>query len=108
MIKYQIYSHYKLPITTDPLKFGKLLDQTNNKFIIQLTTKNIAVINHYEKENFVRIFKNGDLVLEFRDKLINENSFIRTLNDTRFLFENDKLISTEILSTSGNVFIYSL
>jgi|HubBroStandDraft_1064217.scaffolds.fasta_scaffold09584_3 hypothetical protein len=107
MTKFQIYSHYKLPITTDPLKFGKLLDQTNNKFIIQLTTKNVAVINHYEKENFVRIFKNGDLVLEFRDKFINENSFIRTLNDTKFLFENDKLISTQISNASGSITNFS-
>jgi hypothetical protein len=60
MTKFQIYSHYKLPITMDPLKFGKLLDQTNNKFIIQLTTKNVAVINHYEKENFIKIYRNGD------------------------------------------------
>jgi hypothetical protein len=88
----------------DPLKFGKLLDQTNNKFIIQLTTKNVAVINHYDKENFIKIFKNGDLVLEFRDKFINENSFIRTLNDTKFLFENDKLISTQIFSALGSIF----
>lgn len=107
MTKYQIYSHYKLPITRDPLKFGKLLDQTNNKFIMQLTTKNIAVINHYEKENFIRIFKNGDLALEFRDKFINENSFIRTINDTRFSFENDKLISTQINNASGLVTIFN-
>jgi hypothetical protein len=107
MTKFQIYSHYKLPITKDPLKYGKLLDQTNNKFIIQLTTKNVAVINHYDKENFVRIFKNGDLVLEFRDKLINENSFIRTLNDTKFLFENDKLISTQILNALGLITIFT-
>lgn len=98
MTKFQIYSHFKLPITMDPLKYGKLLDQTNNKFIMQLSTKNIAVINHYEKENFIRIFKNGDLVLEFKDKFINENSFIRTINDTKFLFENDKLVSTQILN----------
>jgi uncharacterized ubiquitin-like protein YukD len=91
----------------DPLKYGKLLDQTNNKFIIQLTTKNVAVITHYEKENFIRIFKNGDLVLEFRDKFINENSFIRTLNDTKFLFENDKLISTQILSALGAFTIFN-
>jgi hypothetical protein len=71
----------------DPLKYGKLLDQTNNKFIMQLTTKNVAVINHYETENFIRIFKNGDLVLEFRDKFINENSFIRTLNDKIFIWK---------------------
>jgi hypothetical protein len=106
MTKFQNYSHYKLPITMDPLKYGKLLDQTNNKFIVQLTTKNIAVINHYEKENFLRIFRNGDLVLEFRDKLVSENSFIRTLNDTRFLFENDKLISTQILNATGLITIF--
>jgi hypothetical protein len=107
MTKFQNYSHYKLPITMDPLKYGKLLDQTNNKFIIQLTTKNVAVINHYEKENFIRIFKNGDLVIEFRDKFLTENSFIRTLNDTKFLFENDKLISTQILSASGSIKIFN-
>lgn len=106
MTKFQIYSHFKLPITRDPLKYGKLLDQINNKFIIALSTKNIAIINHYEKENFIRIFKNGDLVLEFKDKFINENSFIRTINDTKFLFENDKLVSTQILNVSGQYIIY--
>lgn len=105
-IKFQNYSHYKLPITMEPLKYGKLLDQTNNKFIMQLSTKNVAVITQYDKQNFIRIFKNGDLVLEFKDKFINENSFIRTLNDTRFLFDNDKLISTEILSTASSIKIY--
>jgi uncharacterized ubiquitin-like protein YukD len=107
MTKFQIYSHYKLPITLEPLKFGKLLDQTNNKFIIQLTTKNVAVINHYDKENFIRIFKNGDLVLEFRDKFVSETSFIRILNDTKFLFENDKLISTQILNALGPITIFN-
>ena len=107
MTKIQIYSHYKLPITMDPLKFGKLLDQTNNKFIIQLSTKNVAVINHYDKENFVRIFKNGDLVLEFRDKFVSETSFIRTLNDTKFLFDNDRLISTQIINALGSITIFN-
>jgi hypothetical protein len=108
MTKFQIYSHYKLPITKDPLKYGKLLDQTNNKFIIQLSTKNVAVIIQYENENFVRIFKNGDLVLEFlkRDKFTSDTSFIRYINDTRFIFENDKLIETQILSVSGPFTIY--
>ena len=96
MTKYQTYSHFKIPVTRDPLKFGKLIDQTNNKFIIQLSTKNVAVVNHNEKENLVKIFRNGDLVLQFNDKFINENSFIRTLNSIKFLFENDKLISTHI------------
>jgi hypothetical protein len=106
MIKFQNYSHYKLPITTDPLKYGKLLDQTDNKFILQLTTKNIAVIKQIGNENFVRIFRNGDLVLEFRDKILEENSFTRYIHDTRFYYENDRLISTQILGRLGTTTIF--
>jgi hypothetical protein len=86
-MKYQNYKHYQLPITMDPLNYGKLLEQIGNKYIIQLTTKNIAVITQYDKENFIKIFKNGDLVLEFRDKFLQENTFIRTINNTRFTFK---------------------
>jgi hypothetical protein len=82
----------------EPLKFGKLLDQSNNKFIIQLNTKNIAIINNYDNENFVRIFKNGDLVLEFRDTFIADNSFSRLIRDTKFTFVNERLAKTEILN----------
>lgn len=101
MTKIQFYSHYKLPITMDPLKYGKLLDQNNNKFIIQLSTKNIAIINQYDKENFVRIFKNGDLVLEYRDTFISDRSFSRFIHDTKFIFENDRLILTQIMNALG-------
>ena len=91
----------------DPLKFGKLLDHTNNKYIMLLTTKNIAVIMHYEKENFIRIFKNGDLVLEFRDTFISDNSFSRFINDTKFTFINERIARTEILSGQGLLIIFT-
>jgi hypothetical protein len=106
MIKFQNYSHYKLPISVNPLKYGKLLDQSDNKYIMQLTTKNVAVINQYPNENFIRIFKNGDLILEYRDKILNENSFIRNIHDTKFIFENDKLISTQISSVLGLITVF--
>jgi hypothetical protein len=93
MTKFQIYSHYKLPISKDPLKYGKLILQTNNIFIVQLITKNVAVIEQFEKENFIKIFKNGDLVLEFKDKFTNDTSFIRYINDKRFFFFNSKKIN---------------
>lgn len=80
----------------DPLKYGTLLEQINQKFIVQLNTKNIAIINKYPNENFVKIFKNGVLVLEFKDKFINENIFNRSIHDMKFTFENEKLIRTEI------------
>lgn len=107
MTRWQRYSHYKLPITMNPLDYGQLIDQTSNKFIIQLTTKNIAVIIQNDKENFIKIFRNGVLILEFRDKLVHDNSFIRKINDSKFLFENNNLMSTQISTVSGLVTIFN-
>jgi hypothetical protein len=108
MTKYQNYSHYKLPITMDPLKFGKLLDQTNNKFIIQLNTTNIVVITQKENENYIKFFRKGELMFEFKDVKISDISFVRTIADQRYTFEKNKIISTEILSSVGSVFIYPI
>jgi hypothetical protein len=107
MIKYQNFAHYKIPITADPAKYGKLLDHSNNKFICLMITKNIAVINQYDSKNFIRIFKNGELVLEYTDTIINDRSFSRILGDTKFIFENDKLISTQIFSLHGVITIFN-
>ena len=46
--------------------------------------------------------------IEFKDVRKSDISFIRTISDQRYTFEKNKLISTEILSTSSNVFIYPL
>jgi hypothetical protein len=107
MTKTQNYSHYKLPITMDPLKYGKLLEQIGNKFIIQMTTKNILVINQYDKENYIKLFKNGDLVLEFKDSLKSDNSFTRLINDTKFTFVNERIVRTEIISAQGLITIFN-
>jgi hypothetical protein len=31
-LQYQDYQHHKLPITMDPLKYGKLIKQNNNEY----------------------------------------------------------------------------
>ncbi len=103
-MKYQNYSHYKLPITIDPLKYGKLIEQFGNKYIIQLNTPtNIVVINQINNENFVRIFRKGVHMFEYKEIKISDIRFIRIIRDQKFTFENSKLISTEILSTAGNI-----
>jgi hypothetical protein len=107
-IKYQNYSHYKLPITMDPLKYGKLIEQIGNKYIITLSTPtNIAVIKHINNENFVRIFRKGELIFEYKEIKISEFKFIRIISDQKFTFENNKLIATEILNVSGSVIIFN-
>jgi hypothetical protein len=108
MIKYQNYSHYKLPITTNPLEYGKLIEQISNKYIIQLNTLNVLIISERDNENFIKLFRKGEFIFEFKDSKISENSFIRVIQDQKYTFKNSRLISTEILSTAGNILIYPL
>jgi len=97
-LKYQNFKHHKLPISINPLKFGKLIDQMDNKYIIQLTTNNLVIIKQIDNENIVKFFRKGDLMFEFKDLKISDNIFIRTLLDRKYTFKDNKLISTEILS----------
>jgi hypothetical protein len=96
-IKYQNYLNYKLPITMNPLEYGKVIEQEDNKYIVQLNTSNIVIIKELDNENLVKFFRKGELIFEFKDFKKSEFSFIRTIEDQRYTFEKNKLISTEIL-----------
>jgi hypothetical protein len=105
-MKYQNYSHYKLPITTNPLEYGKLIEQFDNKYIIHLNTFNILIINEINNENFIKFFRKGEFLFEFKDIKISLNTFSRFIQDYKFTFKNGKLISTKIISVNGYRFIY--
>ena len=107
-LKYQNYLHYKLPITINPLDYGKLIEQIGSKFIVQLNTNNILIINQLDNDNFIRLYRKGELMFEFKDSKINERTFIRTISDQKFTFENGKLIGTEIWVVQELVQIYPI
>jgi hypothetical protein len=93
MIKYQNYKHYKLPITINPLDYGKLIIKIEdlNLFIIQINVRNIALIYQYDELNHIKLYKEGDFALEYKDHKINDNIFIRNLDNKKFTFDNNKL-----------------
>jgi len=62
------------------------------------TPTNIAVITNINNENFVKIFRKGELMFEYKEFKISNIKFIRTIQNQRYTFENYKLISTEILN----------
>src|SRR6266566_1378169 len=74
-IKYQNYQHYKLPITLNPLKYGKLILNIGKQFVIQVNRTNIALITQFDNLNHVK--------------------FIRNLNNKKFTFENHILTLVE-------------
>ena len=102
MIKYQNHSHFKLPITSKPLEYGTLIEQIGNKYIIYLSSFNILIIDEKDNENFVKLFRKGEFLFEFKDSKISENSFSRLIQGKKYTFKNNRLISTEIISDKGN------
>nr|WRO45318.1 hypothetical protein [Russula virescens] len=95
MIKYQNYKKYKLPITMNPLKYGKLIYQNINFYFIQINKTNLALINQYDLYNHVKFFKEGDLIFEYKDHKIDDNSFVRSLENRKFTFKDSELISID-------------
>jgi hypothetical protein len=89
---FQNYQHHKLPITVDPLKYGKLIDKTDNKYIIQVNNKNIAIITVYSDHNEVNFFKEGNLVYSYKDYFGEDNTFIRVLGRKEFHFKDNEVV----------------
>jgi hypothetical protein len=90
-MKYQNYKHYKLPITMNAIEYGKLIFQSGNLFIVQINKTNIALIKQHEEINHVKLFHKGDFVFEYKDFKAGDNIFIRSLNNKKFKFEQNKL-----------------
>jgi hypothetical protein len=85
-IQYHNYQHHKLPITMDPLKYGRLINQHKNIFNVQVNENdtNIAEIIQEDNKNLVEFFRKGVSVYEYIDKWIDNNTFTRILENKNF------------------------
>jgi hypothetical protein len=93
MLKFQNYRKYRLPITINPLEYGKLIYQNINFYVIFINNRNLALIDQNDLYNQVKIYTNGELNFEFKDHKIDDSTFIRSIEDNKFTFKNNKLIS---------------
>lgn len=91
-LSYQYFHHYKLPITMNPLNYGKVIEQIDNKFTIQINKTNIALITQYDLYNHVKFYKEGDLIYEYNDHKIDDSTFIRSLQNKKFTFKDNQLV----------------
>ena len=95
-IGYQEYKNDKLPISINPLDCGKLITKFNydnySEFILQNKDGNVIIFKKFEDYNEVKILNKGDIVLSYKDELINENKFVRILDNKKYYFENSKEI----------------
>jgi hypothetical protein len=95
-VNYQNLNHHKLPITMNPLKYGRLIDQNDNKYTIQINDTNVAIIIQHEDNNEVSFFKKGILTYKYIDYYINENSFTRDLGNKKFHMINGEVTLTTV------------
>jgi tRNA(His) 5'-end guanylyltransferase len=91
MLKFQNYQHYKLPITMNPLEYGKLIIKIDNLFILQVNRTNIVLITQSDEFNIIKLYKEGDLIFEYKDHKTTDNTFVRSLYNKNFTFKNNKL-----------------
>jgi hypothetical protein len=86
----------------NPLDYGKLIIKIEdlNLFIIQINKTNVALIQEYEELNHIKFFKEGDLIFEYKDHKLPDNTFIRSLNNKKFTFKNNELI---LISTEKSI-----
>lgn len=86
------YQHHKLPITMNPLEYGKLIDKFGDTYVIQVNPKNIATITQLENYNEVKFYKSGEITYEWIDKWIDNNTFSRILGKKEWIFKNNEQI----------------
>jgi hypothetical protein len=95
MIYYQNYKHFKLPITINPLNYGKLIFQEDKIYVIQGNSCTF-LIYEYEDYNLIKLYRKGDFIFEYKDHKVSANTFIRNVDNKNFTFVENILTSTSV------------
>ena len=90
------YQHHKLPITMNPLEYGKLIHKIGNSYVIQVNDKNIAIITQTESQNEIKFYKSGNLVSKWIDTWLSEDTFSRHLGRKEFIFSNNNQLVLKV------------
>jgi hypothetical protein len=115
-IKLQTYYNNKLPISFNPLDYGKLINQKDNQFLVQIDNKSFVIINQIdndnnidpaidtkkeklikEKYNLIEFYKNGNLIYKWKDIYINEYTFNREIGKSIYIIENNEIVLHKII-----------
>jgi hypothetical protein len=96
----QNFKNINLPISMNPIDFGRLINQNKIDSCIIYSLQNdngqTIIFNKFEKYNEIEFFKSGISLVKFKDIFINENKFMRIIDNKTFYFEN----GIQILFTS--------
>jgi DNA polymerase type B, organellar and viral len=88
-----------LPISMNPDNYGSLVIKNEfdkyTQFILQNSDKITIIFDKFENYNEIEFKTGNKSLIKFRDELISENKFVRSIHDKKYYFENN----TQILFT---------
>jgi antitoxin component YwqK of YwqJK toxin-antitoxin module len=100
-VNVQKFYNNKLPITFNPLEFGVLIDQDENRFTVKMSDKAFVIIKQVEdsngKINQVKYFKDNVLMYEWKDYYISDTSFRREIGKSIYTYANGELLLLTVL-----------
>lgn len=62
---------------------------------MQINKTNIVIIEHNEDFNEIKLYREGDLVIEYKDHKLSNNTFVRTIENKKYTFKNSELTHVE-------------
>jgi hypothetical protein len=100
---YQSYGKSQLPISMDPLDFGKVVDKIkleyNTIYIIHTEKGESITFIEFKDHNEIKISKSGDILLTFKDMKL-DSGFMRIIDYNKFYFENgEQILFTKDINT---------
>jgi hypothetical protein len=99
---YQNYNNYQIPISTNPMDYGLLINKIDMKDSVAYFLHNekglTIAIRTYIDHNLIEFFKSGTTLLKFTDELIDKNKFMRRIGNKIFTFKDGRqiLLSSEL------------
>src|SRR5579863_10324717 len=98
MLNFQNYRKYRLPITINPLEYGKLIYHNTNIYIMHINIRSLALITKFDTHNQVKLYSNGDLIFEYKDHKIDDNSFVRSIEGNKFTLINKIILVLTVIA----------
>ena len=89
---FMTYYQYKLPIAFDPLDYENVLKLNKYDYIVPLKNDKFIKIKYINnKSTKCSLYFKNQLILEYTDTKINENTFVRKINKNKYTFVKGKL-----------------
>ena len=83
----QNYKNYNLPISMNPNDYRRIIIQNKLNYVIQNNQEETINLTKFDTYNEVEFLKSGISLIKYKDIFINDDKFLREIDNKSFLFE---------------------